>query len=296
MNGGNAGAFQRLGRALFKLDDIKEAQKVFQAANKLDKNLQIPEVALANLYIAANDRDNAEKWITAAKKKGGQDAGTQVALGQWMLAANRMDEAKTHAEEATKRDPNSIDAKLLRGLVARLAHDWPTAEAQFSAAHLQSPANTTAINQLALVLLEKGDDVSKRRALELAEINVRINPKNIESGATLGWANYKLNQMPQAEAAFNMVIASHSFTSETAYYVANYLRDMGRTAEATRLLDDALSTDRPFAYRKEAQELLRQLTLQAAEREKKNKPKPDPKAEKDKPKSAANGEDTKPEK
>jgi superkiller protein 3 len=252
-----ARAHERLGHALFEMGDQKAAFVEFQSAAESDKNVPPAELVMATLF---KDQVNSEKWLNFAIKKGGQDLRTQIAAGRFLLKANRLDEAKSHAEEAIKLDPESVDANVLCGLIARVMGDYATAQAALSKAHLMSPGNALVINNLALVLLELPEEENHLRALQFAELNMSKSPNNPEIVATYGWVNYRLNRRLEAERVFATVFNSNRVNSDMLYYLANFSRDRGQTGEAVKLLKEAINTTEPFGYRKPAQALLAELT------------------------------------
>jgi len=255
----SAPAHQRMGRVLYELKEIKEAYKELQLACKADPKLTPPEVTLAVLYSQAGDTASTDKWMNVAMKKAAEDFALQLALANWLLQSNRLEEAQERADKALKLDPGSLDAKLTRGVIAHMHRDLKSAKTYLEAGHLQSPLNFLAINQLALVLIEEGNEPASRRALEFAELNSRLNPNKTEATATLGWIHYRMGHSAEAERAFGAVMNTGSLHAEAAYFLANLLRDQGRTDQATGLLDSALSSERPFVYRREAQDLLTKL-------------------------------------
>ena len=112
-------------------------------------------------------------------------------MGQWALETEQLPEAEKQATAALQIDPKSLDAKILCGVIALFKKDFAGAERYFEAAHLQSPRNFAATNNLALVLIEQKDEAKKRRALEYAQNNVQQNPKSAEAASTYGWVLYK---------------------------------------------------------------------------------------------------------
>ncbi len=259
----NVMAHQRLGRAQFQLGDAKEAYKEFLAITKLDPKQTPPEIVLATFYKQSGDTASADKWVDTMIKRGATNPAAQLALARWMLDANRLQEAQTYADEAVKLDPDSLEAKTARGIVERMRKDYKAAQADLEAVHLQAPENGMANNHLALVLIEQKDDNSHRRALDFADLNVKLNPKSPEAFATLGWIHYRSGRSSQAREDLKLITAGGSNLSvESAYYAATILYDHGNPADALKLLDAALSSEGPFAYRKEATEL--QTKLQKA--------------------------------
>jgi tetratricopeptide (TPR) repeat protein len=270
----NGAAHQRLARVLFQLGEKKEAYAELQAAVKADPKLPPAEVAMGNFYAQAGDKTQAEKFMTAAAARGKDDLATHLALVQWFIQDNQLDQALEHAETALKLDPNSLDAKVARGVVARMQQNYADAKTWLEAAHTQSPGNAVVTNQLALVLLEQKDEADHKRAMEFAEINQKLNPNNTEAAATLGWVAYRLGRKGDAMRALNAVTQTGNLTSESAYYLAYVMKDQGQSANAMKLLESALNNDRPFAYRREAEALLAELRKSSRDRPEVSTPDP----------------------
>ena len=115
-------------------------------------------------------------------------------------------------------------------------------------------------NQLALVLAEQADDAKRRRALELAELSVRQNPKDADALATLGTVYYRLNRLDEAEKVLQAVVNSGKGNSDAAYILARVKADRGHPDTAPPLLKMALSAPGLFIFRKDAQQWLDRLT------------------------------------
>ena len=165
--------------------------------------------------------------------------------------------------------------------------DYKKAETCLAKAHLLAPTHPGVINQLALVLLELPEEERRQRALQYAELGAKLNPNQTEAMTTLGWVNYRLNRRREAERAFTAAMTQRDGTpnpimsSDMAYYLAHLAKEQGNVPEAIKMLQEALNTELPFAYRKPAEEFLAQLT-------KGDKSQPKTKSEKppDAPKSA----------
>jgi len=150
----------------------------------------------------------------------------------------------------------------MRGIVALFQKDYKAAEMYFEGAHLQSPGNFAASNNLAIALAEQSDPAKQRRALEYAAANVRQNSNNQnsrEAVSTYGWALYKLGRLDEADQVLQRLARTGLFGPDTAYYIARVAADKGRTEEAKRLLTAALKSKRPFSKEDEAKALLEQL-------------------------------------
>jgi len=262
----NASGHQRLGIVLFQLDKPQDALTQFKEARKLDEKAVYPELALARLYDDAKNRDAARKLIEQAVKSAPQDAAVQLASAQWYLGKNDVPAAVASADKALKLDPKSLDAKIVRGTIARVARDYKTAEKYFSDAHFQSPSNFAAANSLALVLTESDNKESQQRALEMAEANAamhRDNANQVNALTTLAWIYYKQGRREDAEKILSQITQNNALTTDGAYYVAKILSDRGENDRARKILEQVLGSEALFATRPDATDLLAKIKKDA---------------------------------
>ena len=230
----------RLARALFQQKKATDAYTKLKDAYKADPtNVLTPQAALGRFYEQFGDPENAKKWMANALSNYPEDLRTRLVVGQWALETGKLAEAETHATKAKQLSATSLEAMVLRGIVALFKKDYATAEKEFTAAHLMSPDNFAATNNLALALCEQKDDQKKRQAVENATTNFRQYPKNAEAASTLGWTLYKVGNLDQAEQAFRQAAQSGNLSQDTAYYIAQISYDRGRKEEAKNLLDAA---------------------------------------------------------
>jgi tetratricopeptide (TPR) repeat protein len=248
---------------LFHLGKESEALEQFKEARKLDSKAIQPELALARLYDEDRKRDVAKKWIESALKTAPDDVGVLLAASQWYLGQNDLKLAQTTTDRALKIDPKSLDGKIVRGVIARVARDYPTAEKFFNEAHIQSPGNFAASNSLALVLVESSDKEEQQRALEMAEANAaryRDNsPQQVNALTTLAWVYYKLGRREDAEKILDQIARNNALTNDGAYYVAKLLADRGEKDRARSILEEVLTNEAVFATRPDAVDLLAKL-------------------------------------
>ncbi|MFM7135811.1 MAG: tetratricopeptide repeat protein [Planctomycetota bacterium] len=259
----NAGAHFRLGNVLFRLDQEQAALAEFQEARKLDANALQPELALARLHDEDGQKDVAKKWIESALKAAPDNAAVLLASAQWYLGQNDLKTAQSIAERVLTQDPKSLDGKVVRGVIARVARDYATAEKFFNDAHLQSPGNFAASNSLALVLIESESKEAQQRALEMAEANAaryrENSPHQVNALTTLAWVYYRLGRREDAEKILDQIARNNALTSDGAYYVAKLLSDRGEKDRAKAILEQVLTNEAVFATRPDAMDLLKTL-------------------------------------
>ncbi|MFM8414678.1 MAG: tetratricopeptide repeat protein [Planctomycetota bacterium] len=259
----NAGAHFRMGNVLFRLGKEKEALAQFQEARKLDAKALQPELALARLYDEDRKKDVAKKWIESALQAAPQDPAVLLAASQWYLGQSDLKTAQTIADKVLAADAKSLDGKIVRGVIARVARDYATAEKFFNDAHVQSPGNFAASNSLALVLIESDKKESQQRAVEMAEANVaryrENSPQQVSALTTLAWVYYKLGRREDAEKILDQIARNNALTSDGAYYVAKLLTDRGEKDRARKILEEVLTNESVFATRSDAKDLLDSL-------------------------------------
>jgi len=261
----NAGAHFRLGNVLFRIGKETEALDQFKQARKLDANALQPELALARLYDETKKRDVAKKWIESALKAAPDDPAVLLAAAQWYLGQNDLKMAQAIADRVLTLDAKSLDGRIVRGVIARVARDYATAEKFFNEAHVQSPGNFAASNSLALVLIESPDKAAQQRAVEMAEANAaryrEDSPQQINAITSLAWVYYKLGRREDAEKILDQIARNNALTSDGAYYVAKLLADRGEKDRARTILEEVLTNEAVFATRPDASDLLAKLKV-----------------------------------
>jgi tetratricopeptide (TPR) repeat protein len=261
----NALVMQRLARATFGQKQPGKALTMLREAKKADPaNVLTPEAALAGFYEQYPDHPNAVIWYDKALQAAPDDLPTHRMVAIWALETGDIPKAKAQAIACLKLDPSSLEAMLLRGVVALYEEDFNGAEDWFQQAHLKSPGNFAATNNLALALCEEVDPVTKKpdplkleRALGYANTNYQANPRSADACSTLGWVLFKKNDLDQATMALRQAAqaAGGNLSADTAYYLASVLYARLNKDDAKKILEQIIRNERPFSKRKAAKDL-----------------------------------------
>ncbi len=260
----SAVAKQRLARVEFMQGKHDQAYQTLQAAKQLDTSgkMPAPELTMGQLFQQQDDQANARKYMMQAARNAGNDTNTLLAVAQWMLENEQPQDAQQYAQSAMRADPDSLPAKVMRGVIARMQGDLDTAENVFAAAHVQSPLDFTASNQLALTLVEQFDPEKQRRALQYAQANRRLFPNSSDAASTLGWIQYRLgnsNAAQQELASAVRLAGSSGLSADSNYYVAKIYYDIQKFNDAAKHLKDALAGRLSYPLRRDARELAQLL-------------------------------------
>jgi tetratricopeptide (TPR) repeat protein len=256
----NVPAMQRVAFCLFHQKNVDGALARLREAAKIDTNMLTPEAAIAQAYQKMGDLENTKKWMTAAVEAEPNNMKTRLAAGQWALETGQLEVARKHSLAAVRLDPKAQRTKFFRGAIAMFEKDYEAAETYFDLALKQAPNDFGTRNNLAVALIEQPDEARHRRALELAEANVKQFPKTTEVHSTYAWVLYRLGRLDDAEKAIRGAASVATTDVDVAYIMARIAVDRGRKDEAKQLLATALKTTAPALFRPEAEELLKKLS------------------------------------
>jgi len=255
----NARARQRLGRALFSLDQQDEAYKEMQKASKEDSALEPAEVMMGWLLTRAGNLKKAEEWMDYAAKTSPDSLPVRLGVASWLLEQGRADEAQSQAETAAKFQPKANEVQRVLGLAARQRNDLAGAERIFQALWAQSPGDAWGRSQFALVLAAQNDETKKRRAVELAEQGVKLEPKSPRALATLGAVYFRTQRLDAAEKLLTAVFQSGQAQSDDVLALARVEEARGKKDLVAPLLKKAIAVSGLFIERNEAKRWLEEL-------------------------------------
>ena len=256
----------RLARAMYKLEDAKTAYGILQKIYEGDDTTTRPEVSMALLYETDNKHANAKQLMTRAAQRDTKTLNTQLAVAKWALDTGELEIAEKACTDSLKIDSTALQAKMYQGMLARYRKQWNKSEQLFIQAHLQSPTNFGANNQLALVLIEQEDEDKRKRAAEFATINAQLYSGNLknafgrEAMVTLAWINYKSGRVRQAIAGIQRAMQNGAISADSAYFAAKIMHDSKQTEIAKKILEPFLKNTPFFINKPDAEKLMTQLS------------------------------------
>lgn len=250
--------------SLFQQEQFDGCLTLLKEADILDtakENKGLPaEALISQLYILKGDAENGKSFLDRALEKYPNSKDILALAVVMRLSDEDLEGARKLAEKLVEEDKGSIPGRRLLATIALYQEDYTNAEKIFQELIVASPSDAASANGLALALCEQNDQEKLQRALEYALENVRKDSKNSEYLGTLGWVLYKAKQTEQAAKVLQEAAANGNVNSQTAYFIARIAFQNGHIEQAKQLLQAALKNNQPFAKRKEAKNLLTELS------------------------------------
>lgn len=274
-----------LARAYLALDNDKAATDAMAAARKLDPDLlqlrslefmrflrrdKVPEArrvldgikadrlgdkALyqsmdAELLMAEHKPAAAADLYRAAY---GERPNLDLAVKSWTtrkLATGKGD--TTALEDWFKRNPDDPRAARALGDAYLGDNESTKAEASYQAVLKLVPNDLATLNNLAWLAQERGDP----QALKLGERALRLAPESAPVLDTAGWAQAQLGDPERGVSLLRKAAGIAPTDADIQYHLAGALVKAGQKAEGKQVLTALLGSDKPFASRQAAEQLL----------------------------------------
>ena len=224
-----------------------EAQIVdtYRAARNFDKAV---EEANAAVQKYPNDRMVAEmrasvlgdvgrydEAIAATKKlmDGKNDAAIDIDLAQLYDKAKRYDDMAQALDAAEKANPSKedrINVHFIRGAMFEKLKKYDPAESEFRKVLELDPNNASAANYIGYMLAERNIRLTEAR--DFINKALQLDPNNGAYLDSLGWVDFRLNDLTQAEANLRRAL-EHMSTDPTVHdHLGDVLFHQGKIREA----------------------------------------------------------------
>jgi len=194
-------------------------------------------LAAAQAALQGGRADEAIQHLTALLGEAPDQAvGVYFTLGLQLYRKGRHAEAERWVAEGVRRFPRHIELLNLHGVLLRRLGRWDAAAAALNAALRIQPKNTSAMSNLANVLLDGGDPAGAEAVLTKL---VRLEPKSSEHQRLLGRALVAQARHEGAVPRFRQAILLDRNKRDAWYDLIGLLMEMRRDDEAAETLDRA---------------------------------------------------------
>lgn len=279
------------GRLLLTTGKTEEAVETYRKALAQDPTSQEAVLRIAEVTLAKQGPGEARKWIESRLPDMKEKAVFLNILGKISFLENKLDQAEEYLKKSIEENPNLVDTyvtlsqvyvrkgsqekalKLYQDL-AKKKPDSPSvlmltgmlfesmgrveeAMKQYEGALKLDAEFGPAANNLAWLLIERGEDPD--RALVLAETARRKMPESPFAADTLGWVYAKKGFHQKAVNLFNEALGQIPNNPTVHYHLGFSLAALGDRDKAKASLEKALSINPKFPEAEEAKKLLADL-------------------------------------
>lgn len=152
----------------------------------------------------------------------------------------RWDKCLEDLEQARKLSPvRRVDMLIMESQAYDQLNRHEESLATLREAQTLEPANPLVQNNLGYLLLEQDRDLEE--AAKLIEASVKATPDNGNVVDSLGWAQFKLGRIAEAEATLRRAVELSPFSPEVRKHLGEVLEKQGKLTEAAEQWDRAMA-------------------------------------------------------
>jgi Flp pilus assembly protein TadD len=179
-----------------------EIHAILQVAEKQPD--LVPE--LAEFFLAHGDFKSSQQLLALSQGKQPATDRFQVDLARTQAGLGQLDEAQQTLEGVLERTPESLDALIAAGQVAKQQSDWAAAEEAFSLAAKIAPERPDILYGLASAQLHGNQTTS---ALKTAQELHSLAPEDLRSTYMLALALFGVKKREEAKPYAEQVLTAH---------------------------------------------------------------------------------------
>ncbi|TYP64931.1 tetratricopeptide repeat protein [Stutzerimonas stutzeri] len=226
-----------LGRAYRELGKNEQALTAFAKVGPGNEYLPA-KLMQAELLFALGRNQEASRLLASARVEQ-PDYAIQLYLIELeaLSGQQQIDAAWELAEQALNEFPDDLNLLYTRAMIAEKRGDLAQLERDLRYIIEREPDNAMAINALGYTLADRTDRYQE--ALDLIEQAYRINPDDAAILDSLGWVNYRLGNLQEAEAQLRKALERFP-DHEVAAHLGEVLWSAGKQREARAIWAKAL--------------------------------------------------------
>lgn len=229
-----------LGRAYQALGRTTKALAAFEQVGPGNEYLPAKLFQAQLLFAAKRDREASS--ILARARDEQPDYAIQLYLieAEALSEHGRTEQAWTLVEQALASYPDDLNLLYTRAMLAEKRGDLAQLERDLRQVIAREPDNAMALNALGYTLADRTD--RHEEALRLIEQAYRINPDDPAILDSLGWVNYRLGNLADAERLLRKAHAQFQ-DHEVAAHLGEVLWTRGDQQQARRIWAEALKKE-----------------------------------------------------
>jgi tetratricopeptide (TPR) repeat protein len=242
-----------------------EAGKLSQARARVEARLAAAKTAspdllllAAKIYLTAGDLNRTEQTLRRLIDVDPANLESYNLLGQFYVAQRRLPEATREFATIARREPKSVTAQTMLGLLAHARGDLDAARQAYEAAVRSDSRAAAASNNLAwLYANTEGSNLDL--ALELAQTARSHMPTSSEVADTLAFVYYKKQMGAFALPLLEQALQQEPQKATYHYHLGLVHAQAGQDAKARKSLEAALKLDPKFGGAEHARRVIATL-------------------------------------
>jgi tetratricopeptide (TPR) repeat protein len=236
---------------------LDEAIQEMQKASAGEPERRDLRVALANLYVRAEQYDRALEIYKAVLDQDPRDAGLLFRMGETYRRKGDLNAAIEMFRRSAQAAPSDAAPLLQLGLLLDGIGRREQAKPVYEQILKIDPGHAVALNNLAYIKAEEGVDLDQ--ALTMAQRARQTQPNSDDIADTLGWVYIKKNLSDDAVRLFTELVRKKPDNPVFRYHYGMALLQKGDRLSAKRELETALRNNPSRNDAAKIQELLRTL-------------------------------------
>ncbi|MDR2032210.1 MAG: PEP-CTERM system TPR-repeat protein PrsT [Azoarcus sp.] len=191
------------------------------------------------IYIASEDLAHAEDYCRRASEAAPNDPRAKTQVGIVNMMAGNTERAMAELEQASRLDPNAVQADLAKVAIHMRRREIDKAFAAFAVIERKKPNEPQTYNLKGGLLIERGDRSGARAAYEKA---LALRPDFLAAIINLARIDLAEQKPEQALRRFEKLIGPDSKNADAMLAYADVLNLAGgRAADIQRMLERAVS-------------------------------------------------------
>jgi tetratricopeptide (TPR) repeat protein len=219
----------------------------------------LPELMLAKVYLAENDKDRAEAALLKAIQLEPEMPAGYFLLAELYDATHRQDKALENLQAISAKNPKDTGALMMTGVIYDSQKNYTAARVVYEKILTINPRFSSALNNLAYLYSEKFNQLDK--GFEMAQRARELLPNEPHAADTLGWILYKRHQYPWALGLIQESASALPSEAEVQYHLGMAQYMMGRETPAKVALERALRLQADFSGSDDARQRLSVLSF-----------------------------------
>ncbi|MCQ4324760.1 hypothetical protein CXK94_07490 [Stutzerimonas stutzeri] len=230
-------AYFNLGRAYQAMGDTAKALEALEQVGA--GNEYLPAKLLQSQLLYASKRDQEASALLAQARQQQPDYAIQLYLIEIEALSehNRTEQAWQLAEQALEEFPDDLNLLYTRAMLAEKRGDLAQLESDLRFIIEREPDNAMALNALGYTLADRTDRHDE--ALQLIEQAYQLNPEDPAILDSLGWVNFRLGNLAEAESHLRKALQRFP-DHEVAAHLGEVLWARGERREARAVWSEAL--------------------------------------------------------